>query len=216
MRLTRWREPDPPGQGDSPSDREGPLLADKRIRQPLGEAHGAPITFAGKTEAARWLTLKGADLARSGWIDPAAGHVALANSRCSLAASACHDSEGIATAPVDLVDRSGRHTDFESEPDAFVFTGAKGARSCAGQPFKGAQALAAAGLTGRIHLRRTGNSWAAEAGATLRDLMGRIGHASTPRGPHLHPLARHRHAVVAQAISETSSRWTAGRCQDGR
>jgi hypothetical protein len=44
-----------------------------------GRDHPAPITFASKTEAARWLTLKEADLARSVWIDPAAGQVALAD-----------------------------------------------------------------------------------------------------------------------------------------
>jgi integrase len=74
---------------------------------------------------------------------------------------------------------------FESERDAFVFTGAKGARSCAGQPFKGCKGLAVAGLTGPIHfrdLRHTGNSWAAEAGATLRELMDRMVHASACAG----------------------------------
>lgn len=77
----------------------------------------------------------------------------------------------------------GMHFDIfvKSESDAFVFTGAKGAqlrRSTFQRHWR--QGLAAAGLTGRIHfhdLRQPGNTWAAEAGATLRELMDRMGHA---------------------------------------
>lgn len=79
----------------------------------------------------------------------------------------------------------GMHFDIfvKSESDAFVFTGAKGAqlrRSTFQRHWR--QGLAAAGLTGRIHfhdLRPPGNTWAAEAGATLRELMDRMGHACT-------------------------------------
>jgi integrase len=65
--------------------------------------------------------------------------------------------------------------------------------------------LAAAGRAGRIHfhdLRHTGNTWAAEAGATLRELMDRMGHAST-RAALIYIHSRDdRHKGVAQAMSE--------------
>jgi integrase len=92
------------------------------------------------------------------------------------------------------------------EPEAFVFTGAKGAqlrRSTFQRHWR--RGLAAAGLTGQVHfhdLRHTGNTWAAESGATLRELMDRMGHAST-RAALIYIHSRDdRHKGVAEAMSE--------------
>ncbi|GAA3134539.1 tyrosine-type recombinase/integrase [Streptosporangium carneum] len=66
--------------------------------------------------------------------------------------------------------------------EAFVFLGAKGAmlrRSTFTRPW--AKALKEAGLTG-VHfhdLRHTGNTFASQSGATLRELMNRMGHSTT-------------------------------------
>ncbi len=55
-------------------------------------------------------------------------------------------------------------------------------------------------------LRHTGNTWAAEAGATLRELMDRMGHAST-RAALIYMHARDdRHKAVAQALSDLVAR----------
>lgn len=66
--------------------------------------------------------------------------------------------------------------------EAFVFLGAKGAmlrRSAFTRPW--AKALKSAGLSG-VHfhdLRHTGNTFASRSGATLRELMNRMGHSTT-------------------------------------
>ena len=67
-------------------------------------------------------------------------------------------------------------------PDGFVFVGVRGGqlrRSNFSKPW--ARALAKAGLPARIHvhdLRHTGNTLSAEAGASLAELMSRMGHSS--------------------------------------
>jgi len=67
--------------------------------------------------------------------------------------------------------------------DGFVFVGVKGGqlrRSNFSKPW--ARALAKAGLSAEVHvhdLRHTGNTLTAEAGASLAELMSRMGHSST-------------------------------------
>jgi integrase len=78
-----------------------------------------------------------------------------------------------------------RHLDMYSAPgpDGFVFVGVKGGqlrRSNFSKPW--ARALARADLPSDLHihdLRHTGNTLAAEAGASLGELMNRMGHSST-------------------------------------
>ena len=96
------------------------------------------------------------------------------------------------------------------DPDAYVFTGAKGAqlrRANFQKHWRKATTLA--GIDGGVHfhdLRHTGNTWAAEAGATLRELMDRMGHAST-RAALIYMHARDdRHKAVAQALSDLVAR----------
>ena len=68
-------------------------------------------------------------------------------------------------------------------PDGFVFVGVKGGqlrRSNFSKPW--ARALAKADLPAEVHvhdLRHTGNTLVAEAGASLAELMSRMGHSST-------------------------------------
>ncbi|MGW0430932.1 tyrosine-type recombinase/integrase [Micromonospora sp. NPDC003197] len=70
------------------------------------------------------------------------------------------------------------------EPDALVFTGDKGAALRTGnfrRAVKWVEALRAAGMPEGFHfhdLRHTGNNLAAATGASTRDLMHRMGHAS--------------------------------------
>ncbi|WP_328524555.1 tyrosine-type recombinase/integrase [Kribbella sp. NBC_00359] len=91
-------------------------------------------------------------------------------------------------------------------PEAFVFTGAKGAqlrRSTFQRNWS--KGLKGASLTGRVHfhdLRHTGNTWAAESGATLRELMERMGHASSRAALIYLHTNDGRHKGVAQAMSE--------------
>ncbi|GAA1566838.1 site-specific integrase [Kribbella sancticallisti] len=94
----------------------------------------------------------------------------------------------------------------ESKSDAFVFTGAKGAqlrRSTFQRHWR--RGLKAAGLDGRVHfhdLRHTGNTWAAESGATLRELMERMGHASSRAALIYLHTNDDRHRTVARGMSE--------------
>jgi integrase len=78
-----------------------------------------------------------------------------------------------------------RHLDTFAAPgpDGFVFIGVRGGqlrRSNFSKPW--ARALAKAGLPAAVHvhdLRHTGNTLTAEAGASLAELMSRMGHSST-------------------------------------
>src|SRR5689334_12640827 len=91
-----------------------------------------------------------------------------------------------------------------SEPAALVFAGPKGAplRRSNFQKFW-RQGLDAAGVSG-VHfhdLRHTGNTLAAQAGATMSDLMARMGHASTRAAQiYLHTTSQ-RDQVVAEALN---------------
>jgi integrase len=94
----------------------------------------------------------------------------------------------------------------KADPNAFVFTGAKGAKLRRANFQKHwCKATTVAGVDSGVHfhdLRHTGNTWAAESGATLRELMDRMGHAST-RAALIYLHARDdRHRAVAQALSD--------------
>jgi integrase len=86
------------------------------------------------------------------------------------------------TLPELIIPELRRHVDTYSAPgpDGFVFVGVKSGqlrRSNFSKPW--AQALAKAGLPDDLHLRHTGNTLAGEAGASLGELMNRMGHSST-------------------------------------
>jgi len=89
--------------------------------------------------------------------------------------------------------------------DSLVFVGPKGGR-LRRQNFRGiwVKACDEAGLSG-VHLpdlRHTGNTMAAATGASLRELMERMGHAS-PRAALIYQHAtRERDEVIASAMGE--------------
>src|SRR6266536_4674632 len=72
----------------------------------------------------------------------------------------------------------------DAGPEALVFTGAKGAAMRGGnfmRAVKWEKSVNAAGIAGDFHfhdLRHTGNTLAAASGASTRELMHRMGHAS--------------------------------------
>ncbi len=72
----------------------------------------------------------------------------------------------------------------DADPEALVFTGAKGTALRGGnflRAVKWEKSVKAAGITGDFHfhdLRHTGNTLAAASGASTRELMHRMGHAS--------------------------------------
>jgi integrase len=95
-----------------------------------------------------------------------------------------------------------------ADPRALVFTGPKGAqlrRSNFTRPWK--KATDAAGLSGfHFHdLRHTGNTLAGEAGATLRELMDRMGHASTRAALIYQHRTTHRDKLIADEISKRAA-----------
>ncbi|MEV0154132.1 tyrosine-type recombinase/integrase [Micromonospora sp. NPDC050686] len=97
--------------------------------------------------------------------------------------------------------------DFVDEgQEALVFTGAKGAilrRSNFQTACKWRESAAAAGLPGfHFHdLRHTGNPLASRTGASLADLMARMGHASTRAAMIYQHTARERDEHIADALS---------------
>jgi len=89
-----------------------------------------------------------------------------------------------------------------------VFTGPKGAqlrRSNFSRAWN--KATGAAGLSGfHFHdLRHTGNVVAGEAGATLRELMDRMGHASTRAALIYQHRAAQRDKIIADEISKRAT-----------
>jgi integrase len=96
-----------------------------------------------------------------------------------------HAKRNAVVLPKLIVPELRRHLDTfaAAGPDGFVFVGVKGGqlrRSNFSKPW--ARALAKAGLSAEVHvhdLRHTGNTLAAEAGASLAELMSRMGHSST-------------------------------------
>jgi integrase len=97
-----------------------------------------------------------------------------------------------------------------SGPDGFVFIGVKGGqirRSNFSKPW--ARALDAAGLPRGVHvhdLRHTGNTFAAETGASLAELMSRMGHSST-RAARIYLHARQeRDKEIASTLGKMVAR----------
>jgi integrase len=102
-----------------------------------------------------------------------------------------------------------------SADDCLIFTGPKGAQLRRSNfTRQWCKALEAAGLTG-IHfhdLRHTGNTLAGEAGATLRELMDRMGH-STTRAAYIY---QHRTSLRDKMIADQiSARVDAERLRSG-
>lgn len=91
-----------------------------------------------------------------------------------------------------------------ADPGALVFTGPKGAQIRRSN-FSRARnkAVIAAGLSGfHFHdLRHTGNTLAGEAGATLRELMDRMGYASTRAALIYQHRTTERDKIIADQIS---------------
>ncbi|MET8122745.1 tyrosine-type recombinase/integrase [Micromonospora sp. NPDC005291] len=92
------------------------------------------------------------------------------------------------------------------DQDALVFTGATGAtlrRSNFQRTCNWRASVAAAGLPGfHFHdLRHTGNTLASRTGASLADLMARMGHASTRAAMIYQHTAREQDEQIADALS---------------
>lgn len=93
----------------------------------------------------------------------------------------------------------------EQGPDGLVFVGEKGAQLRRSNFTKvWAKALAKSGLP-KIHihdLRHTGNTLAAATGATLKELMARMGHSSTKAAMVYLHAAKDRDRAIADAMGE--------------
>jgi integrase len=96
-------------------------------------------------------------------------------------------------------------------PNGFVFIGVRGGqlrRSNFSKPW--ARALAGAGLeVGEIHvhdLRHTGNTYAAESGASLAEMMSRMGHSSTRAAQVYLHARRERDREIASTLDKMAKR----------
>ena len=109
--------------------------------------------------------------------------------------------------PDALVPELAAHLDayVAAEDDARVFTGAKGAAIRRHNWWaKWTAATEAVGVTGlRFHdLRHTCNTLTAATGASTRELMHRMGHASAAAALRYQHATRDRDAVIAQALND--------------
>jgi integrase len=98
-----------------------------------------------------------------------------------------------------------------NEPDALIFTGAKGAalrRSGFQTASHWTASVTAAGLPGfHFHdLRHTGNALASRTGASLADLMARMGHSSTRAALIYQHAAQEQDREIAAALSSQIDR----------
>lgn len=96
---------------------------------------------------------------------------------------------------------------FQGKRDALLFTGPKGGplRRSTFNPLVGwKQPTAAIGVPGlTFHdLRHTGATLAAQTGASLRDLMQRIGHDSTAAAIRYQHASREADQVIAATLDE--------------
>jgi integrase len=95
-------------------------------------------------------------------------------------------------------------------PDGFVFVGVKGGqlrRSNFSKPW--ARALAKAGLPAETHvhdLRHTGNTFTAETGASLAELMSRMGHSSTRAARVYMHVRQERDKEIATTLDRMAKR----------
>jgi integrase len=98
-----------------------------------------------------------------------------------------------------------------NEPDALIFTGVKGAplrRSNFQRTSNWTKIIADVGLPGfHFHdLRHTGNTLASRTGASLADLMARMGHASTRAALIYQHTSQERDKTIATALSSHITR----------
>jgi integrase len=91
------------------------------------------------------------------------------------------------------------------EPDALVFTGSRGGRlrrAAWNRIFRAACRHVGVAPGFRFHdLRHTGNTLAAATGASTRDLMARMGHASMRAAVLYQHASADRDQVIAKALS---------------
>jgi integrase len=109
--------------------------------------------------------------------------------------------------PREIAPELGWHLDrfVDSPSDSLVFIGPKGGR-LRRQNFRGIwiRARDEAGLSGvHLHdLRHTGNTMAAATGASLRELMERMGHSSSRAALIYQHATRERDEAIAEAMGE--------------
>lgn len=115
------------------------------------------------------------------------------------------------TVPPHVAELLGAHmaTHTGRGPEAFVFTTTRGQRLSTTAFTKAVKAgYASAGKAGmRVHdLRHIGATLAAQAGATTKELMSRIGHSTPGMAMRYQIAAQERDAVIADALSTLAVR----------
>jgi hypothetical protein len=198
-----------------------------RYRGPDGIDRPAPRTFGTKSEAEVWLVKTEAGIRDEHWLNPDEGQIAFGKyarawveERPNLRPNTAqmyrymltrYLALGFGNRPVAEIREAHvrrRHLSSFTAPqnDALVFTSPTGAllhhsnfRQRSWLP-----ALSKAGLTGtHFHdLRHTGNVLTAGTGATLRELMDRMGHSSTRAAMiYMHGSDARQHEI-ADTLSE--------------
>ena len=95
-----------------------------------------------------------------------------------------------------------------AEPESVVFTGVKGGALRPHVLFTSWKMAREAIARPELHfhdLRHTGATWAATVGATTKELMGRLGHASPLAALRYQHATADRDAVIAEALAELAA-----------
>ena len=185
------------------------------VPQVYALADAMPARFSALIVVAAFSGLRWGELAalRRCDVDLAAGTVRvprkLAALRNRMEFGPPKSESGVRTValPAAAVEALTPHMDehVDEDPEALVFTGAKGKVMRGGnflRAVKWEKSCAAAGIPGDFHfhdLRHTGNTLAAASGASTRELMHRMGHASM------------RAALIYQHATSERDREIAGR-----
>jgi integrase len=184
-----------------------------RYSGPDGIHRPTPNTFATKTDADIWLTLMEAEIRCAHYcVNTEAGIISVRVSVVELARGPLVTGPTKSTAgrrdvtiPAFLLTDVAEHPDTftAADPRALVFTGPQGAqprRSNFSRPWNKATAAALNGF--HFHdLRHTGNVVAGEVSATLRELMDRMGHASSGAALIYQHRTMQRDKIIADEIS---------------
>ena len=159
-----------------------------RYAGPDGIDRPAPQTFTSKGDAEIWLTMKEAEIRRGDWTDPEAGKVRFGDYAANWIS--------------DHVFKPRTECFAQSEKDGgLVFVGPLGGRLRRSNFrrfwYKARDAVDLPEL--HFHdLRHTGNTMAAAQGASLRELMERMGHSSTRAALiYLHATQERDQAIAA-------------------
>jgi integrase len=178
-----------------------------------------PPRFAALITCAAFLGLRWSELLGLRRCD-----VDLRHGTVRVVASKSHAGIRTVALPAGVTAALGRHlaTFVDSDPEAHVFTGERGGKLTPSnwrRAVRWREALTTAGLPASFHfhdLRHTGNNLAAASGASTRELMHRMGHATVRAAlVYQHANSARDHEIARAIEARIASQRTGSRIDAG-